>query len=83
MLQENFLPCLFFVKSKSHSPIVGTLSKMTVKKSGLGLLNPMTSAKGKYLSLQRLITELIQDVMGEGNFSDINHLMALREERFN
>ena len=39
--RENFLPRLFFRKSKSLTPIVGTLGMMPVKKSGIGLLNPM------------------------------------------
>ena len=59
MLQENFLPQLFFGKSKSLSPIIRTLSTMLVKKSGLGLLNVMTFVKEKYLTLQRASTELI------------------------
>ena len=35
----------FFGKTKSLSPILGALSTMSVKKSGLGLLNPVTLAK--------------------------------------
>ena len=61
--------------------MVGTLSTMLVKKSGLGLLNSVTSTNEKYLSSKRSRTELIQDVMGEGVFSNGNHLLALREER--
>ena len=45
MLQETFLSCLFFGKSKSLSPIIGTLSTIPFKRSGLGLLNPVTPAK--------------------------------------
>ena len=45
MIQETFLPRLFFVKTKFLSPIVGDLSTMPVKKSVLGILNPVTSAK--------------------------------------
>ena len=37
LLQEKNLPCLFFVKSKYHPPIIGTLSTILVRKSGLGL----------------------------------------------
>ena len=59
ILPETFLTHLLFEKSKYLSPIVGTLSKMPVKKSGLGLLNPLTSANEKYLSLKRASTELI------------------------
>ena len=43
MLRETFLPRLFLVKSKSFSPIVVNISTIPVKKSGLDLLNPMTS----------------------------------------
>ena len=51
-LFREFLPRLFFGKSKSLSPIVGTLSKILVKKSGLGLLIPVTSANEKYLGFK-------------------------------
>ena len=43
-------PFLWIVKILS--PIVGTLSTVLVKKSGLGLLNPVTSMKNKYLTLK-------------------------------
>ena len=42
IFQEIFLPCLFFVKSKSLPPIVGILITMLVKKYGLGLQYPVT-----------------------------------------
>ena len=45
MLWKTFLPRLFFRKSKSLTPIVGTLGMVPVNKSGIGLLNTMTSAK--------------------------------------
>ena len=54
---------------------------MPVKKSGLGLLNPVTSANKKYPSLQWASTELIQDVKGRGELSNADHLLSLREER--
>ena len=54
---------------------------MPVKKSGLGLLNPVTSANKKYLSLERASTELIRAVIVESVFSNANCLLALREER--
>ena len=50
MIQETFLPRLLFGKTKTLSPIVGALSTILVKKSGLGLLSPVTSAYKKYLS---------------------------------
>ena len=49
---------------------------MPVKKSGLGLLNPITSVNDKCLSFQRARA----DLMGEGAFSNANRLLALREE---
>ena len=47
--------CLVFssVRQKPLSPIIGAIITMRVKKYGLGLLNPVTSAKDKYLSCQR------------------------------
>ena len=52
IIWETFLPCLFFGKTKTLSPIVGNLSTMPIKMAGLGLLNPVTSEKDKYLSSQ-------------------------------
>ena len=64
LLQETFLPHLFFGRL-NISPIVGTLSTMPVKKYGLVLPNPVMSAKEKFLSSQRAVTELIRSVTGE------------------
>ena len=66
MLRENVLTNIFFGNTKTLSPIVGALSVMPVKKSRLGLLNPVIPAKEKYLSSQRRSAELIRAVMGEG-----------------
>ena len=41
-IQETFLPRLFFRNTKTLSPFVGSISAMPAKKSGLGLLNPVT-----------------------------------------
>ena len=79
MIWETFLPLLFFVKSETLSTIVGTLSTMLVKKSGLKLLNPLTSANYNYLSLQRARTDLNRYVKKEGAFSNATDLLALRE----
>ena len=54
---------------------------MTIKKSILGLQNPVASANAKYLSLIHTSSDLIRYVMGVIKFSTANHLMALREER--
>ena len=83
MFQENVLPRHFFGKSKSLSPIVGNISKMRVNKSGLGLLNIVTSTNEKESSSNRSSTELIQSMAAEGSFSNSNNLLALREERCN
>ena len=77
------MPRLFFGKSKSLSPILGTLNTILVNKYGLGLLNPVTSTNEKYLSSQRAITEFIRGMKGEGNFSNSDHLLTNREERRN
>ena len=50
-LWENFLPCLFFGKSKTLPQIIGYLSTFLVKKSVLGLQNSVKSEKDKYNSL--------------------------------
>ena len=81
MLQENFLPRLFLIKSKYISPNVVTIITMTVKKSGLDLLDIVTSTNKKHLSLQRARTELICNGTGEGKFSISDRLLAFREER--
>ena len=56
---------------------------MPVKKYGLGLMNPVTSAHEKYLSSQRGSAELVRDVTGGGAFSNANHLRILSEEVLN
>ena len=81
MIQENFLPYIFFRKTKSLSPIVITLSTMLIKMNGLGLLNTVTSVKKKYLSSQRGSAGLIRDVTGGGGFSNSDHIRTLGEER--
>ena len=55
---------------------------MLVKKSILGLLNPVSSTNKNYLGSQYASTELIQDIMGEGTFSNADYLLALRKERY-
>ena len=81
IIWETFLSSLFFGKTKILSPIVGSLSTMTVKISGLGLLNPVTSTQDKYLRSQRGSVELIRAGTGGGAFSNSNHLRKLEEER--
>ena len=78
---ENIFASYFLRKEKNLSPIVGTLSTTTIKKVGLGLLNPVTSSKEKYPSSQKGSKELIRAVTGGGEFSNANHLRMLGEER--
>ena len=52
-----------------------------VKTAGLGLLNPVISEKGHYISSQKGSTELIRAVTEVGAFSDSDHLRMLGEER--
>ena len=81
MIREPFLPRIFFRKKKTLSPVVGALSTMTVRKSGLGLLNPVTSAQEKYLISTGGSAELVQAVTGGGEFYNANHLRILSEEQ--
>ena len=80
MIRETFLPRLFFGNIKTLSPIVGTLSTMPIKEARLGLLNPATTAKEKYLRSQRVSTELIREMTGGGTLSNADRLQTLGEE---
>ena len=81
MIRETFFSPLLLKKTKSISPIEGDLSIMPVKKYELGLLNALTSANKKCISLQLGSAELIQSMTRGGGFSKYDHLLALREER--
>ena len=52
-----------------------------VKKSGLGLQDPVTSFNKKYLILLCASSDLIGALKGERAFSTVNHLLVIREER--
>ena len=80
MIWEKNLPRLSEEKTKPLSSIVGSLSTMPVKKTGLGLLNPVKSAKEKYLSLQRTGVGIIRAVTEGGALSNADCLLTLREE---
>ena len=54
---------------------------MPVKKAGLVLLNPVTSAQQNYLSSTQGSTELTWSVTGGGAFSNNYHLWTISEER--
>ena len=81
MICETFLHRLSFGNTENISPVVGTLSTMMVNKSGLGLLNTVTSYQENYLSSTRGSAELVRAVTGEGAFSNADHLWNLSEER--
>ena len=79
IIQETFLPRLFFRNMKTLSPVVGALSTMPVKKYGLGLLNSVTSAQKKYLRSMLGSIEEVRAVTGGGAFSNADHLRTLSE----
>ena len=53
-----------------------------VKKSGLGLQNPETSAAEKYTSLLRTSYDMIGAVTGESNVPTADHIQAVKKERW-
>ena len=59
VLWKTFLPRLFFGRMKTLPIVVQALSTVQVKKSGMGLNNPVTSAAEKYNSLLRASCKLI------------------------
>ena len=46
----NLLPCIFFIKYKSMPPIIVTIITLPMKKYGLGLQKPVTSADENFQS---------------------------------
>ena len=80
-LQESSLPHIFFEKSKTLPPVVGTISTLTVKKASLGLQNPVTSAADKYTSSICASYNMIGTVTDEMYFSTADQLLEVKEER--
>ena len=80
LIQETLLPCLFSGKYKSIPTIIGTLSKIPVKKSGLILKNPVMSDNEKCLSSRRACSELIKVMNRKRKFTTSNHPQAVKEE---
>ena len=77
MIQETCLPRLFFGNTKILSTIVGTLSTIPIKVAGIGLLNPVTSAKEKYLSSHLGSADLFRAVVGgRGILQYLSHMDA-------
>ena len=66
---------------KTLFPVIGALSTMKVKKSGMGLLNQGTSTQDKYLSSTWGSVELVWAVTGGGVFYNSDQLRTLSEER--
>ena len=60
---------------------VGALSAMPVRKSGLGILNKVTSAQYKYIRSTRGSAKMIQAVMGGEEFYNYYHLRTLSKKR--
>ena len=81
MITEKKLPCLFFIKEKTLSPIIGDLGTMPIKVARLGLLNPVTPEKKNYLISQRVSAELIRAVMGGAALYNSDQLRTVGEER--
>ena len=64
----NLFAWFFIWKTENLTPIVVTISTLSVKKSGMGLQNPATQAAEKYTSLLHASYELICAVTGESAF---------------
>ena len=65
---RNLFASSFLQKYKTLSPVLGALSTMMVRKSRLGLLDPVTSAQENYLSSTQGSAELVRDVTGGGYY---------------
>ena len=81
IFQQNFLPRLFFGKSRYFPSVKETLSTMQFKKASLGLQNPVTPYSEKFPSLQCVSMELIRDGTEKRKVSTANHLQAIKEEK--
>ena len=58
--------------------MVGVLSTFQVKKSGMGLQNPVMSAQEKYTSSLHASDELIVAVKGKQVFSTSGHIQEVK-----
>ena len=81
IIRETFLLLIIFENAKTLSPIMVYLSKIPVKKSGLGILNMVKPAQEKNLFSHWGSSELVRDVTVNGELSNADHLQALNEER--
>ena len=78
VLWGTIFPCLIFGKSNTLPTIVGTLSTFPVKKSGLGLQNPVASATDKYISLLCASYKMIGAVTCESKFQTLINFGLLK-----
>ena len=74
---------LFFLwKTENPPSIVVTLSTFAVKKAVMELHNPVASAAEKYTSSLRASYRLINIVTSEREISNADHLLAVKEDRW-
>ena len=64
VMQETFLPRLYFVKSKTLPSVVISLITLLVNKSRLVLQNPVTSSEENYTSSLCASCDLVGGVTG-------------------
>ena len=79
VLRENFLHRLLSGKPKTLPSIVVALSMLTVKKSGMVLQNPVTSAEEKFTSSLCTSDKLIGAVEHNKVFKTSDHIRRLEE----
>ena len=78
VMQETFLLLIFFGRSTNLPPVVGSLSMLSIKKSGLVLQNPVTIAEDKYNSLMCVSCNLISAVMVKRDFLTADHIWSVK-----
>ena len=69
-----FLPRLFFGKSETPPLVLGTLSKLPINKSVLGLHKTVKSAAETYTSSLHASYKMIGEVTCDRRFSNADHL---------
>ena len=72
------MPHIFFRKPKTLPPIIGALNTFLLKKSGLVIQKPVTSANEKYNNLLRVRFKPIGAVKGDQDFSNADHVPAVK-----
>ena len=81
MIREKILHRLLSGKPKTLPSIVVALSMLTVKKSGMGLKNPVTSAEEKFTSSLCTSDKLIGAVKGNQVFSNDDCIQVVKGGR--